>query len=1238
MSCVNPNDPRFKEILQQVGNPLLAEIEFDRLYPDPNESLYQTVATSISEEEFTASEKTIRDLAARMADRIGIPYKIISDRTEKYKGKIENNQAIINLAYATLDTPIHEILGHPIIRAIKNVGNNYIYNQEYNQIMDSYLTEHPEKSREEGIAHADRIMGRSNVLYQNLLKELEYGTGKEILDRIKRDYEIKDVISEIEIDDPLPDVNQYGVDITDHISKLIDTGDSLESIVRSLRRDFLEADPEWLYFNYPGHQPEYYGDEAPPAQTTVEEVLSLVQNTPLRTPTVIYYTLEEQQEEALVELLGLMTAKKLDAVKDGKLISLLKRLLKEIKAFVKELLGKKEIDIDTLPDNMTIGDIADILAYSNSKLILPGYEVEYTTPDNQTFKTYQEASNHISQLAKESKDVNLSDVNVNLLQDIINKKQGFVVTNDGYQKVEFIDGEWYDVRGDNEARYIINEEEVKNLWQSKVGYSYIESFIEKNKEYEQSKEIIETWKKENNIQYNPEEIYSRGQEFVSVIGAYSSFDVNLMMQNLLQHIEDNEKAGGKFAISAFTKPIGKTLNHLEGGGGKIKIKIYPQSKDILWAANTDVYSGSVWDASDKISKDKKSELLGVSYTKYPGLGNVSKVQPNLASIVDDLAHYHNELGIVLTGNNFRLEYDDDIPYSTKKIIDGINAILNQKYGKIVKPEIKKTKSFVYNIIVLGKNGVNVVLENEEFETVEEVKKAIEEIHLLEDQSKFTFSYRQIQKDIPIKPTQTKENLKESIESVKSRIGVSNDYSKQYGTIQGEPFEVNGKLYLVQYNVDSGKFNLIALIPNGNLPIMNGMVSKTEALQLGVTQERVNIEKEKLLKYKEKEYTEQALINTKIAKLKEVAKKYPRSLIRSEVKEIRYEDSDPNFDMFEEELPFQKIPSPVTKENNVSELFESNPELADEVYKALGVGENIVGKKWKEVVKNYLVTPAMYRARLRNYEATLQRLKEDNYTLPRLRTEDLNKLLSEEKLALLKYYSEVYLNNAGTITSAPSKITEEDKLKAQELYSKYLDSIFPDSKVKDIVRHDTNNKFWEGYLPNGKDFKSKRGIYFNPTSGNEGGFANASYKIKAIINLINPTIKDMDNDYAAQNTNELYPNNDGVIGYVESPKQIGEYIVSKPEQIHILGSEEDIKGFKEYIKDEKQELIDNKRQSILAIGYQKEAADNTYVPLSEEHKQLLESARENLNPVEADRVEQMLKGETRFLDDSNFEMC
>ena len=77
-------------------------------------------------------EKTIKDLAARISDRIGIPYKIESDRTREYKGKIENDVAYINLAYATLDTVPHEILAHPIIRTlkIKSEQNIDVYLQE----------------------------------------------------------------------------------------------------------------------------------------------------------------------------------------------------------------------------------------------------------------------------------------------------------------------------------------------------------------------------------------------------------------------------------------------------------------------------------------------------------------------------------------------------------------------------------------------------------------------------------------------------------------------------------------------------------------------------------------------------------------------------------------------------------------------------------------------------------------------------------------------------------------------------------------------------------------------------------------------------------------------------------------------------------------------------------------------------------------------------------------------------
>jgi hypothetical protein len=87
-----------------------------------------------------ASEKTIRDLTARIADRIGINYVIESDRTKEYKGKLENNIAYINLAYATLDTPIHEILGHPIIRAIKNRSQNQ-EDSSFNKLYENLLEE-----------------------------------------------------------------------------------------------------------------------------------------------------------------------------------------------------------------------------------------------------------------------------------------------------------------------------------------------------------------------------------------------------------------------------------------------------------------------------------------------------------------------------------------------------------------------------------------------------------------------------------------------------------------------------------------------------------------------------------------------------------------------------------------------------------------------------------------------------------------------------------------------------------------------------------------------------------------------------------------------------------------------------------------------------------------------------------------------------------------------------------------
>jgi hypothetical protein len=390
-----------------------------------------------------------------------------------------------------------------------------------------------------------------------------------------------------------------------------------------------------------------------------------------------------------------------------------------------------------------------------------------------------------------------------------------------------------------------------------------------------------------------------------------------MMQNLLQHIEDNENAGGEFTISAFTKPIDKKIGHLESGGGKIKFKIYPQSKDIKWAANADVFSGSVWDASTKVSKDKKSELLGVSYTKYPSLENINYVQPNLASIIDDLSHHHNELGISLTGNNFRLEYDEEIPYSTKKIINAVNSILDQKYGKLVTPKITAERKFIsLQVSYKGDSSYKTVKTYESgifrYYDISNGKETVKGLKANE----FDFIDKP---GIGIQPTQSKDNLKKTIADIKSNIDfkVPNVYKIE---------DVPNK-----FTAENIKGNPITIVKT-NDGVWKGYLEDGTFQEL--PEENVlrgyNKSQGNLLT---KEYTSQALVNTKIAKLKEVAKKYPRSLIRSEVKPIFGTSVGGNSQPFDlDDLPFQKVPS------SVLNMGAANAEEVSTVY----TGNNLEG--------------------------------------------------------------------------------------------------------------------------------------------------------------------------------------------------------------------------------------------------------------------------------------------------------
>ncbi len=77
MACINPNDPEFLKILARVGNPILAEIEFDK--------------QNISQ---PASPKLI-SLMKEFIKQIGVDYKLVSDVVVDGKKEDANGVALI---------------------------------------------------------------------------------------------------------------------------------------------------------------------------------------------------------------------------------------------------------------------------------------------------------------------------------------------------------------------------------------------------------------------------------------------------------------------------------------------------------------------------------------------------------------------------------------------------------------------------------------------------------------------------------------------------------------------------------------------------------------------------------------------------------------------------------------------------------------------------------------------------------------------------------------------------------------------------------------------------------------------------------------------------------------------------------------------------------------------------------------------------------------------------------------
>lgn len=258
---------------------------------------------------------------------------------------------------------------------------------------------------------------------------------------------------------------------------------------------------------------------------------------------------------------------------------------------------------------------------------------------------------------------------------------------------------------------------------------------------------------------------------------------------------------------------------------------------------------------------------------------------------------------------------------------------------------------------------------------------------------------------------------------------------------------------------------------------------------------------------------------------------------------------------------------------VAELFESNPELANAVYEAAGFIKPFRQEFTKIVAERINKTPigksfSIEEAAPRTYMPYVIKQGENKFYI-----------VGNSKIYTLEELYDYLLDNF------QEPITPQQKQQAQQLYSQYLDTIFPDSKVKDIVyradkRTDltpqtTVDDFTQIYV---------NGVYYTT----ELDYVNNYNKVlkgkiyPTLLNIINPAEIKTKQDIERLGRNKTEFEKINKLKYSTNPKdsllfdnkiyktedkygEVGkEIVVFEPEQIHILGGKQDIEGFKEFV--------------------------------------------------------------------------
>jgi hypothetical protein len=394
--------------------------------------------------------------------------------------------------------------------------------------------------------------------------------------------------------------------------------------------------------------------------------------------------------------------------------------------------------------------------------------------------------------------------------------------------------------------------------------------------------------------------------------------------------------------------------------------------------------------------------------------------------------------------------------------------------------------------------------------------------------------------------------------------------------------------------------------------------------------------------------------------------YLKSLLSNENKKVIPSELDPNTTM-EELSSMLVIDNPIdlgtmlgkgykkpSIKPGVQELFNENPELANQVYEALGFKKsnleldfnieetdkiNIIAVNNNQTVgniefqkkdNNYFVrivnssyenqgiATELYKEAIKYATERNGVLKPDEASASQVLS--IYKKLEKEGLFKIDSISEQWedgryvIEGKSTGVLPKKEITQQQKQQALQAYSQYLDTIFPDSQVKDIVYHGTNKTFdtFKKEFDNGF-FVTKNKDYAKVYGNNVKSILINSKNILNIYRLGREKIKEEDVDLF-NNFQDYLQNNEGrgynlnqfndrdisvnnkVISLTNRPflyefyKKEGydsllgsdEYVVFEPEQIHILGSNNDIERFKEFVNNPVQRVNLDKPTTLFNI--------------------------------------------------------